>query len=442
MGFALNYCEPCILATTPTITKIKSNGRLIYDQHIDTPKHLYIDLLSLATDPKRSEIHLQRSKDADFAVKTSMKLRRNAERHRYIRAKAMQHNVNFGKFISFGFGDLYDEYFGEVNAEDRPHGYGIKFYSDGSIYQGEFVAGQRHTVTSVKGGMWHRPDDSSYEGTWVKDFKHGHGFMRYPDSSTYTGEFAKSYEHGHGKKHYPDRSWFEGKFRFGKRDGQGALHSPNGDVDKRIFRDTNNEVFHEPALPIPVEVVEEDEKTHFFQPETLVQVAVKALSKAMIRRRSVVPSRLIHNKLQESFKPLVAKQFLEDMYPRGSEDFIREMPMQAFKSISTVQLGHVKFKNLDCECFLYLINSNVTLTSLELVNNRLDATSMDMICKSLAINTWPNLTNLNLSFNKLDATVIQSLIDALGGTTSTMKIKGLNLSGCRITAHGAEMIAK
>ena len=123
-----------------------------------------------------------------------------------------------GTYKSWGYAyDMFDEYYGDVNNKNEPHGLGVKWYADGSVYSGEWESGFRHT-TGV--GIWMRPDGSQYEGSWINDLKHGMGKQIFPDGSIYTGEFAKGLEHGAGKRTHTDGSKYEGKFRYGKKDGQ------------------------------------------------------------------------------------------------------------------------------------------------------------------------------------------------------------------------------
>lgn len=466
MAFALNYCEKCTIATTPGITNIRGNGRKIYDAHMDTPKHLYLRLRPPIVDPQRNAIHLIRGKIAQHAVKVAMKLRRNMERYRKVRIRAAQQDVGIGKYLSWGFGDSFDEYFGEVDSSDRPHGWGIKFYSDGSTYLGEWKDGQRHTVE--RKGIWSRPDGTTYEGTWQSDYKHGYGSMRYPDGANYDGEFAKGYEHGHGIKYGTDGNRFEGRFRFGKIDGPGCIFYHDGKTEKRVFREPDS--FTEKPLPITqddiLDLHDPDEGRHhnteedsimgngpsgedgkesgkkppkFFQPDTLVTIAVTAVARTMFQYRSKLPSEKIRDRLQVFLKPRVARRMLQVMYPRGSIPFMNAAPAYAFVDGDTVALKHIPFRSLDTESLLYFIASNQQLRCLEMVNNRLDPTSLELVFKAIASGIWPNLEVIDLSFNKLDISILAALLAVI---RTLPRIKALRLSGCKIAANGAALLAR
>lgn len=353
-----------------------------------------------------------------------------------MRRRAQDAGIIDGVFLSWGFGEVFDEYFGEVDANSLPHGHGIKYYSDGSMYLGDWSHGLRHTTE--RRAIWTRPDGLQYEGTWQKDQRHGSGEMRYPDQSFYRGEFAKGYEHGHGSKLFADGARFEGRFRFGKRDGPGTLTTPEGQVEKRIFRE--NDVFHEKPIPVVVEMIDEAEgNVKLFQPESLLDIAIRALAKTMHDRQSLVPTRLVHNRLQDFLKPRVVKEFLETMQPMGTNDFLTVAPTFGFLSLPTVSVKHVKFKNYDTEALIYITAGNTSLHTLEVTNNRLDPSSLDLLVKRVAAGTWPALQSLDLSFNRIDAMNARNLMNALKGVPH---IKVLKMAGCGITAAGAQAIGE
>ena len=43
--------------------------------------------------------------------------------------------------MSWGFENVFDEYFGDINDRGEPHGIGLKVFSDGTIYSGGFKNG-------------------------------------------------------------------------------------------------------------------------------------------------------------------------------------------------------------------------------------------------------------------------------------------------------------
>jgi hypothetical protein len=407
---------------------------LIWEKNIDTPMHFYHDLEKAACNPSREAELLERSRETRFHVRTGSKMRRNQERAEMVKQQAIEHNITQGEHVSWGFENVFDEYFGTLNASGQPHGLGIKFYSDGSIYIGKWQDGQRHALGRA---MWQRPDGSQYEGSWVHGQKHGTGTQIFPDGSRYKGEFARGYEHGQGTRTQPDGSVFEGRFRFGKKDGPGTLTHPDQTVEKRIFKESA--VFHERTVPEIVESLTGGQDTKFFEVPSLMKIAITSLASTMHKHRALVPPQLLHRRLPEFMKEWVAKEYLETIYPKGSQAFIDTAPQIAFKAVEEVNFRATRFAHFDCESMLYFTTSNNILRRLFLTMNRLDPASLDMICKKLFVRTWPCLEVLDMSFNRIDVSIIKNLIAALRNNPT---IKTLKLSGCNIGPLGAELLAK
>ncbi len=370
-------------------------------------------------------------------VKIVCKYARNVDRFDLIKSKAREYGIIEGVHLSWGYDPVYfDEYFGEVDASKKPHtNYGVKFYADGSVYVGAFDHGQRHTESK---GTWIRgPDGAQYEGQWLNDVKHGRGTQLYPDGARYTGEFAKGYEHGNGTKIYPDGSRFDGRFRFGKRDGLGVFTDTDGREVKKSFKDGS--AYYEPAL-IDVSETDEVDGKIFFEPETLQNLAIDALSKAMQSSRHLVPATLMSRRLPEHLKPILGRTFLETMHPRGSDELVAALYPSAFSSEMTeLSLSSVRVTYSDAEALIYLSSANMGLKKLQLTANRLDAPSLDMISKLMLLQKWPILESINISCNKIDITGMQNLI---AGITSMKLIKELDLSICKVTTDATEIIAR
>ena len=92
------------------------------------------------------------------------KYRRDLLRAPECRILAKQYNINKGHYLSWGLDSEYDEYFGEINEKRQPHGHGIKFFSDGSIYIGDYQNGYEHTSAV---GTLQSISGAQYEGNWV-----------------------------------------------------------------------------------------------------------------------------------------------------------------------------------------------------------------------------------------------------------------------------------
>lgn len=414
-------------------TSVKRKGDEIWASNVDTPKHFIKDLERAACNPDRELELTQRAKDARFQVRTAAKQRRNEERAELVKQKALEYNIGKGEHISWGFEAPFDEYYGEVDKRRRPHGLGVKFYSDGSIYIGEWQDGKHHTILR---SMWQRPDGSQYEGTWQHGQKHGVGNQIFPDGSRYSGEFAKGYEHGHGTRYSPDGTKFEGRFRFGKKDGPGVLTTPDGQVERRVFKES--EVFHERPVPEILEVDPEGDRK-YFEPESLLQISIAALARTMQQQRHLVPAQLLHRRLPEFMKEWVARKFLLTIYPKGTQAFIDTAPLIAFKAVPTADFRAVRFAHFDCESMLYFTAATTTLTALHLSMNRLDPASLDMVSRKLLARTWPLLRTLDISFNRLDVCIVRNLINAVRANPT---VRVLRLAGCNINPAGADIVAK
>eukprot|EP00929_Paragymnodinium_shiwhaense_P122811 TRINITY_DN95956_c0_g1_i1.p1 TRINITY_DN95956_c0_g1~~TRINITY_DN95956_c0_g1_i1.p1 ORF type:complete len:276 (+),score=31.08 TRINITY_DN95956_c0_g1_i1:98-925(+) len=87
------------------------------------------------------------------------------------------------------------QYTGQWQA-DAQHGSGRQEWSDGRVYEGEFLAGR----FSGHGCMtWDSPQGQlRYEGQYIRDLKHGHGKFLWPDGRVYDGSWHQGKRHGQG----------------------------------------------------------------------------------------------------------------------------------------------------------------------------------------------------------------------------------------------------
>ena len=69
-----------------------------------------------------------------------------------------------------------DTYTGETNEAGERHGQGIKYYADGSKYEGQWEAGKIHGQ-----GIYYYATGDKYEGQWEADKKHGQGIYTRQD---------------------------------------------------------------------------------------------------------------------------------------------------------------------------------------------------------------------------------------------------------------------
>lgn len=307
--FCFNLCIDCCIATTPGIDTVSGHGQEIYDANLGMPLTVYVNMGDLVTDPHRDDFILHRAIEARKYCQIAAKFRRNKTRYKKCKIHAVQYNVTSGKYLSWGFDERFDEYYGEVDEEtgELPDGYGVKFYADETVYVGGWLKGKQHTVET---GLMIRPSGIQYQGTWVNGRKHGRGVQSYLDGSIYTGEFANGFEHGRGSIVFMDGSKFEGRFRFGRRDGPGVLVDPTGkNAVKKHYRD--KESINTEKAPFNLELDEEEdaEVKSSLNPMTLLKAATEAAAKGMLKQRSSLPCRKVLKKLSDALKPVVMKEY-------------------------------------------------------------------------------------------------------------------------------------
>ena len=142
------------------------------------------------------------------------------------------------------------EFFGDLNADNLPHGTGVMKYSDGRIYSGEWKNGRWHgrgRATFSNGdlfegmyyedqrhgdGVYQWSDGREFKGGFVNDQRSGHGEYSWPDGAKYVGEFQKGLRHGEGTYTFSDGSFYRGSWLNGKYHGKGECHWSDGRVYK------------------------------------------------------------------------------------------------------------------------------------------------------------------------------------------------------------------
>ena len=199
--------------------------------------------------------------------------------------------ITKGSYLSWGYGSFrneYDEYFGEVDdARTAPHGIGVKYYADGTLYFGEFKHGLQHTQHS-KQSVYIRPNGASYEGEWVSGKKQGYGKFKYPetvlDKESYEGEWANNLQHGKGTLRYTDGSIYKGRFRFGVRDGPGIMIDVEGGTVKGNFKDKSIEAY----VDTPPPRVSEDLAVGqvLYNPSTLLELSIQSFARSSLQHPS------------------------------------------------------------------------------------------------------------------------------------------------------------
>ncbi|CAI5458854.1 unnamed protein product [Closterium sp. Yama58-4] len=104
-----------------------------------------------------------------------------------------------------------------------PHGLGCYTWADGSVYEGEWVKGQKNGQ-----GMFLWPSGARYQGEWKKGQMQGVGTYWGADGSFYTGNWAAGIKHGLGRKIYPNGDSYEGFWSWGAAEGPGRYKWRNG----------------------------------------------------------------------------------------------------------------------------------------------------------------------------------------------------------------------
>lgn len=127
-----------------------------------------------------------------------------------------------------------EEYFGPVDEEGRPHGYGTVLYAEQdpgerSKFQGEWVHGKRHGQGIL---IWR--NGSRYDGNFIDDKLGGQGALLWALGLEYRGEWINNYAHGRGELRFPNGKRYFGEWANGKRHGWGHLTFPVNDEKQRV----------------------------------------------------------------------------------------------------------------------------------------------------------------------------------------------------------------
>ncbi|DAZ99333.1 TPA: hypothetical protein N0F65_005184 [Lagenidium giganteum] len=145
--------------------------------------------------------------------------------------------------LKFSNGDIYD---GEwVNG--KRHGQGVLKFANGSSYAGQFEDNFYHgfgllTLVRTQHPLtksW-RPGEK-YEGHFARGTKHGKGTQKSASGESYDGEFVDGYYHGRGTCAYPDGRVYEGEWVHGRWNGRGELRLKDGSTYTGAVR---NNLYH------------------------------------------------------------------------------------------------------------------------------------------------------------------------------------------------------
>lgn len=126
--------------------------------------------------------------------------------------------------VMAGFAHAGGEYVGERNSFNRFHGKGMYTYTNGSVYEGQWVDGRKQGQ-----GRQTQPDGSVYVGEWRDNLQNGKGRMRWASGDVYEGEWSDGHMHGRGVYTSANGDRYEGNFVVDQREGSGVLTRRNGE---------------------------------------------------------------------------------------------------------------------------------------------------------------------------------------------------------------------
>eukprot|EP01097_Dermamoeba_algensis_P003952 TRINITY_DN2659_c0_g1_i1.p1 TRINITY_DN2659_c0_g1~~TRINITY_DN2659_c0_g1_i1.p1 ORF type:complete len:545 (+),score=97.83 TRINITY_DN2659_c0_g1_i1:237-1637(+) len=111
------------------------------------------------------------------------------------------------------------------------HGFGIKYYRNGSIYIGEYSHSKR------TGNGTYISKSGCYKGGFIEGKKHGTGVLTLKSGGKYSGSFGFDFQNGQGSFHWSNGDIFHGNWLNGKRSGKGVYVWADGDRYEGDFLD-------------------------------------------------------------------------------------------------------------------------------------------------------------------------------------------------------------
>ena len=130
------------------------------------------------------------------------------------------------------FWPSYERYSGEF-LNGVPHGKGIKTFPDGSLSDGIW-----ENNVMVRGIKKYSQGDT-YEGEFKGNNRHGNGKYTWANGDVYNGEWKDNRMNGVGRKDMMDGSFVEGEFRNNMLEGFGKKVYPSGEYYLGFFKDDN-----------------------------------------------------------------------------------------------------------------------------------------------------------------------------------------------------------
>lgn len=126
----------------------------------------------------------------------------------------------FSPSLEFPDGSIY---VGELNADGRVEGWGRLRWTNGDVYEGEFLDGLMHGQGTFTSGV-----AGAYRGGFVRGYREGRGTMIYPDGTGYEGDFLANHFHGRGRLSWSQGDYYDGEFVENRMTGYGERHFADG----------------------------------------------------------------------------------------------------------------------------------------------------------------------------------------------------------------------
>lgn len=140
-------------------------------------------------------------------------------------------NFKNNKMNGFGFEKLEDGSTFEGEFENGSKKRGKFLFSNGCIYDGEFVANKIENF-----GIYYWPDGRKYEGNFLNNQIHGKGKFTFSDGRVYEGEYKNGVKDGKGKVIYPDNNVYYGEWTNDLQHGHFSKINPDNTKEKSFWR--------------------------------------------------------------------------------------------------------------------------------------------------------------------------------------------------------------
>lgn len=111
---------------------------------------------------------------------------------------------------------------------DEKCGTGTETYADCSRYEGEF----RHNSKNGNGKFVSAFAKMIFQGQMKQDKMHGEGTYFFTDGRVFTGQWKYGLRQGEGYLRWPDGRSYRGQWREGKQDGHGVMEDADGSTTK------------------------------------------------------------------------------------------------------------------------------------------------------------------------------------------------------------------